>query len=199
MARIDTLANFLTDIANKIRSKTGSQSNITPANYDTEIEKIAFKPGHGFMFNLVPNSMGGYDTTTTSLNLKNFDTSDITNMYKMFYNMKALETLDLSKFDTRNVVNFEQFCMQCQALETINFGDNFTLSSATNLGRMFYNCGKLDNNTLNAILHLCTTATSFTGIKSLQNLGITTGDNYDNIPNLSNYQEFLDAGWTLTS
>ena len=44
MARIDTLADFLEDVANKIRSKTGSQSTITPANYDTEIEKIVFKP-----------------------------------------------------------------------------------------------------------------------------------------------------------
>lgn len=40
MARIDTLANFLTDIAAAIKAKTGKTDPITPANFDTEINNI---------------------------------------------------------------------------------------------------------------------------------------------------------------
>lgn len=40
MARIDTLANFLTDIAAAIKVKTGKSDPITPANFDTEINNI---------------------------------------------------------------------------------------------------------------------------------------------------------------
>ena len=40
MARIDTLANFLTDVAAAIKAKTGKTDTITPANFDTEINSI---------------------------------------------------------------------------------------------------------------------------------------------------------------
>ena len=40
MARIDTLANFLTDIAAAIKVKTGKSDPITPANFDAEIAEI---------------------------------------------------------------------------------------------------------------------------------------------------------------
>ena len=40
MARIDTLANFLTDVATAIRTKLGTSETISPANFDTEINNI---------------------------------------------------------------------------------------------------------------------------------------------------------------
>lgn len=40
MARIDTLENFITDIATAIKAKTGKTDPITPANFDTEIMSI---------------------------------------------------------------------------------------------------------------------------------------------------------------
>lgn len=41
MARIDKLSNFLTDVADSIRNKTGDTANISPANFDTEIASIS--------------------------------------------------------------------------------------------------------------------------------------------------------------
>lgn len=40
MARTDNLGNFLTDIANAIRNKTGGTASLKPANFDTEISNI---------------------------------------------------------------------------------------------------------------------------------------------------------------
>lgn len=40
MARIDTLTNFLTDVANSIRTKTNKADSIQPKDFDTEIASI---------------------------------------------------------------------------------------------------------------------------------------------------------------
>ena len=40
MARIDTLGNFLTDVATAIRNKKGTTDTIVASNFDTEIESI---------------------------------------------------------------------------------------------------------------------------------------------------------------
>lgn len=40
MARTDTLGHFLTDVADAIRTKTGSADTITASDFDTEIENI---------------------------------------------------------------------------------------------------------------------------------------------------------------
>lgn len=41
MARTDTLGHFLTDVADAIREKKGSQATITASNFDTEIASIS--------------------------------------------------------------------------------------------------------------------------------------------------------------
>lgn len=45
MARTDTLGNFLTDVAEAIRNKTGKTDKLTPASFDTEIESIVSNGG----------------------------------------------------------------------------------------------------------------------------------------------------------
>ena len=59
MARIDNLKNFLTDIANAIKDKTGKPDNITPANFDTEIASI--------------ETGGGSSTITKGLVINEYD------------------------------------------------------------------------------------------------------------------------------
>ena len=41
MARIDNINNFLTDVANSIRNKTGKTDNIPASEFDVEIESIS--------------------------------------------------------------------------------------------------------------------------------------------------------------
>ncbi len=137
------------------------------------------------------------------LDLSNFNTSNITNMGNVFKGCQKLQTLDVSMFNTSKVNIIYNMFASCTELTTINFGNNFNLSSMTSAGNMvnmFQYTRALDNNTLNQILHICTTVNAnFTGAKTLANLGINNSfTNFANIPNLSNYQDFLDAGWTIS-
>ena len=107
-----------------------------------------------------------------SLNLSNFDTSNITNMELMFNdchklkridglnqlstcqvtNMGGLfqkcyeiESLDLSNFDTSNVTDIGEMFYKCYKLEYINGLNNFNTHKISIMSNMFYNCKELEN------------------------------------------------------
>ena len=61
MARINNLVNFLTDIANAIRNKTGKSTTIQPEDMDTEIGSIQTQP------NLQSKSVEITENTTTNI------------------------------------------------------------------------------------------------------------------------------------
>ena len=44
-------------------------------------------------------------SSLTSINLSNFNTNNVTNMYGMFYGCRSLTTINLSNFNTNNVTN----------------------------------------------------------------------------------------------
>ena len=71
----------------------------------------------------------------TSLNISNFDTSKVTNMSSMFYNMN-LTSLDLSSFDTSKVMNMRAMFLSMWSLTSLNIS-NFDTSKVTNMSRMF--------------------------------------------------------------
>ena len=169
-----------------------------------------------------PNSPTKFTSDTNLVICPLVDTSKMTNMQNMFQNCRNLRNvpaLNTSRvttmnqmfdsygfkeitcdFDTSRVSDFVKMFLNCSSLTTINFGNNFTFEKATSMFYMFSNDYQLDNNTLNQILYLCTTTTSaYTEAKKLSRIGITSSfTNYNNIPNLSNYQAFIDAGWSIS-
>ena len=76
----------------------------------------------------------------TSLDLKNFDTQNITNMRKMFYGCSALTSLDLKNFDTQYVTDMRGMFSGCAALTTINSNTTWWCPESEN---MFAGCTKL--------------------------------------------------------
>ena len=70
----------------------------------------------------------------TSIDVSNFDTSNVTNMNGMFYYSQAT-TLDVSKFDTSKVTNMRSMFFQSKAT-TIDVS-NFNTSKVTNMDSMF--------------------------------------------------------------
>ncbi len=77
-----------------------------------------------------------YKSKVTTLDVSNFDTSNVTNMSDMFRISQAT-TLDVSNFDTSNVTNMSNMFYNSQAttLDVSNFGT----SNVTNMNHMFYN------------------------------------------------------------
>ena len=122
-----------------------------------------------------------------------FDTSKATIMYNMFYNCYAIKSIP--QFNTSNVENMATMFSNCFALVTV---PQFNTSKVTNFNNMFNSCSSLSDDSLNNILSMCINATSYTGTKTLYQLGFRSS-NYSTskIEVLSNYQAFTNAGWTI--
>lgn len=156
-----------------------------------------------------------YYSSTLVRDAKLFDTSGCTDFRQMFNscnNLKSVPSYDLS-----SAVNLNSMFAYCNQLKSV---PNYDLSSATDLGGMFYNCNGLEtignysipnatnmnnmfkytynltNESLNNILAMCTTATSMT-TKTLSNLGLT-GAQISTCQTLSNYDDFVAAGWSAS-
>lgn len=71
------------------------------------------------------------------INLQGFDTSNVTNMNRMFSGSKAAFINLGDKFDTSNVTNMESMFFGLK-VTTINLGDKFDTANVTNMVSMFY-------------------------------------------------------------
>lgn len=117
------------------------------------------------------------------------DTSNCTNMSGMFQHCEKIEEVPL--LDTRNVTNMNYMFNYCTNLITIPVLDTSKVKNMPS----FQGCGKLSNDTLNNIMQMCINATSFTGTKTLRGLSLTRAQ-ATTCQSLSNYQAFLNAGWS---
>ena len=169
MARTNNLSNFLTDVADAIRTKKGSEELIAAEDFDTEIENLPsggdlseyFKqtitsgnstyPGYVKILKKIPaiTNTGTscedmfYYFQGTEIDLSNFDTSNVTSMKEMFRGCVNLSTLDFSGFDTRNVQTMEGMFRGCeQGLTELDLS-TFETPNLTRTIDMFLYCWHL--------------------------------------------------------
>ena len=88
-------------------------------------------------------------TTANIVFLKNFKTSNVTNMQHMFFGCKKLQILNLSNLYFEKVINMSKMFSFCEKLEKVNFGDESNDNSSatkklTTASCMFYGCTKLN-------------------------------------------------------
>lgn len=166
MAKNNNLQDFLTDVANSIRTKTGTTEQINAQDFSNQILNI---PSGGntlknlldatqstyYLFNnykgtsvdnlIKPNDtenvtnmaeMFNYCTNLTSI--PQLNTSNVTDMRHMFYNCKNLTTIPL--LNTSNVTEMYDMFNGCSKLTTIPLLD---ISNVTNIGNMFFLCSNL--------------------------------------------------------
>ena len=75
--------------------------------------------------------------------IENLDTSNVTTMYKMFYNTRFdLDSLDLSSWDVSSVISMHQMFSYCN----IKYLDlsNWNTYNMSDMFCMFFNCNKLE-------------------------------------------------------
>ena len=77
-----------------------------------------------------------------SINTNGWDTSNITDMYAMFYYCYSLISLDLSNFDTNQVTNMNSIFTNCSSLTSLDVS-NFDTSNTTSMSGMFTGCSSL--------------------------------------------------------
>ena len=196
MARIDTLTNFLTDVADSIRSKTGKSDAIACEDFDTEIESIS---GGGadiseYLDNVIPPSEeweGTYWAETKLLIKKlpeDITLSSTVNNFDDVFSGWGLTEIPL--LDTSNITSMEH-AFSCPNLTTM---PALNTRNVVNMQGAFSNCPLLSNESLNNILSMCINATSVTHSKTLSYIGLSE-EQSTICEGLSNYQDFLDAGW----
>ena len=76
----------------------------------------------------------------TTLDVSNFNTSNVTDMYYMFCNCSKLTTLDVSNWDTSKVTDMRLMFYDCTNLTTIT---GIIDMKSCNYYDMFTNCDKL--------------------------------------------------------
>ena len=81
-------------------------------------------------------------TSLTNLDLSSFNTSKVTNMGSMFFNCTSLTNLDLSSFNTSKITDMSQMFYICSSLTSLDLS-NFNTSNVTNMSDMFYICSSL--------------------------------------------------------
>ena len=200
MARTDTLTNFLSDVADSIRSKTGKSDAIACEDFDTEIESIS---GGGtdiseYLDNVIQPTSEWEGTVYTDLKtiLKKLPNNltlgtGINNISMLFSNYTNLVTIPL--FNTSNVIKMDSLCNNCSNLVNIPL---FDTSNTKSLSGSFYNCPSLSNESLNNILAMCINVSSdYLYDKCLEDIGLSE-EQITICHGLSNYQAFLNAGWT---
>lgn len=114
------------------------------------------------------------------------NTSNVTDMTKMFYRCSSLTSLNLSNFDPSNVTTMKDMFQSCGELETLDLS-NFVTSKLTNMNQMFYGCSSL------TLLNLSSFDTSkvtdmksmFNGCSSLASLNLSNF-NTSNVTTMSN-------------
>ena len=105
------------------------------AYYYTEPEKVYLNEDSSRMFYYdwsSDNRLGDI----LDIDLSNFNTSNVTDMNRMFYGMFNPTSLDLSSFDTSKVTNMEGMFSGMSNLATLDLS-NFDTSKVTDMGNMF--------------------------------------------------------------
>ena len=113
-----------------------------------------------------------------SINLSNFNTSNVTNMMAMFLSCTQLQSIDLSSFDTRKVTNFTYLFDSCYSLKTIDLS-SFDTRAATSkdMSNMFYYNENLETIYVTKLFTLNTGSTIFTNdLKIVGGQGTTVPD-----------------------
>lgn len=174
--------------------ESGSDLDWSAIGYDSRPQAIV--DGYNNALEIKNNwtsSSRPFDFKNTIIFCPYVDTSSQTSWYYFAGDCKKL--LQLPLLDSSNVTNMSNAFTNCYALTSI---PAFNTSKVTNFSSAFSNCTSLTNESLNNILLMCIGASSYTGTKTLYQLGFRSG-NYASsiIQGLSNYQAFIDAGWTI--
>ena len=167
---------------NYIISDTNSLTNNgswIPSNYKYKDNLIYWSLSTGFDTSNVTDMARVFFSCSSlqSLDLSNFDTSNVTRMTSMFGSCSSLQSLDLSNFNTSNVTDMNYMFAGCSSLQSLDLS-NFNTSKVPGMYNMFYSCSSLQSLDLSNFDTSNVTDMSgmFSGCSSLQSLDLSNFD-----------------------
>lgn len=176
MARTDSLGNFLTDVANAIREKTGSEETINASEFDTAIANIPSGEG-GIDWSVIgytetPEAItSGYEYSLSLQN--NWDSSQTSgaNKFQNDLNIKYMPLVDTSKLKRCDYM-FDG----CSCLQQIPQLDFSAINLNAGLTYTFRNCVALEKVDLSNVntSQITSLKSTFNGCKKLKEIDLST-------------------------
>lgn len=111
--------------------------------YYVNVETITF--GNAFHTENLPVTAGMFYecNSLTSIDLRNFDTSQTSDMSNMFYGCRSLQKLDVSGFVTTKVHSMKNMFYNCNSIKKLDVS-NFNTRTVLNMEGMFYGCHSVE-------------------------------------------------------
>lgn len=144
MAKTDNLGDFLKDVADSIRTKTGTTELINAQDFSDKILSIQTGGGENTLKKLLDATKScyylfyKYSGTSVDDLIQPSDTENVTTMRYMFNNCTNLTTIP--QFNTSKVTDMNNIFYFCKALTSIPQLDT---SNVTAMNSMFYSCKAL--------------------------------------------------------
>ena len=131
-----------------------------------------------------------------SLDLSEFDTSQVTSMIQAFYDCNKLEEINLTNIYTSNVTDMSMMFNECSALTSLDVS-NFDTSKVTDMCRMFCYCTNLKSLDLTNFdtSKVTNMSSMFSNCYNLESLDLT---NFDT-SKVTNMSSMFLGNWKLTS
>ena len=159
---------------------------------NTDSSKMFFsEPSEQKIRNILKLDLSSFDTSKVTnmgymfynisnpatLDLSSFDTSQVRSMHSMFSAMFNLTTLNLSHFDTSKVTDMAGMFYSVSTLRTLNLS-NFDTSQVTDMNHMFYNMSNLTTINLSSFdtSKVTNMGYIFAGVSSLTTLNLISFD-----------------------
>lgn len=156
-------------------------------SFSNNIKKI------GYVVNEQASLYNQFSNMISLEEVEEIDINGIVNISQMF--MGCVKLTKPPTLDTSSVTNMRGLFQNCTALENIPLYDT---SRASDMRYFVTNCPNLSDNSLNNILQMCINAINYGRTKTLASIGLDS-TNYPSsrIQGLSNYQAFINAGWSI--
>ena len=121
-----------------------------------------------------------------SIDLSNFNTSNVTDMHYMFSDCSSLTSLDLSSFNTPNVTDMNSMFRNCSSLTSLDLS-SFNTTNVTNMASLFNSCSSLTSLDLSSFntTNVTKMAGMFMYCSSLTSLDLSSF-NTSNVTNMNN-------------
>ena len=139
--------------------------------------------------NNVTNMNSLFNGCTYLTEIPELNTIKVTSMASMFSD--CFNLVMIPQLNTSNVTNMNYMFSGCRDLTEIL---ELNTTNVTSMFNMFSRCTNLSESSLNNILKMCINATKVS-TKTLKYVGLTSAQ-ASACQQLSNYQDFLNAGWT---